>query len=386
MPVGRFLGLMLSAIARDNLVDSSCIVIVTHRRTGRILKYIKEVRPVYNILEPIGDLETSEDLAFNEQLGQRIWLSNFSFQGMVLHTMNEGCSSYIFQTAKPKAMLRMVADLFRRSITRMSRKFIFIPPTHIFTGWPHTHNEYSNENEIFSMKEASFIPGIVIIRPALVKYTELYSSKCSEKQYQESYFIRAKGQLQASHLQDTILLFPGEECVSNIKNNTLLSAMKNEAVKDHRLNLGMKVNNDVHGDEFTSTCKPRCPQTQAGLVIEAITHMFSYPDPSGTRVLTRWSVTSGVQHVGNLFPDKLVDLGGRPLTVTTLDYLPYTIMDFMNQKDVDDGTEFFLVRQLARRLNFTWKKELDSEHLWGEIQEDGTGEYPAAFYISNAYI
>ncbi|XP_063233562.1 uncharacterized protein LOC134537227 [Bacillus rossius redtenbacheri] len=120
--------------------------------------------------------------------------------------------------------------------------------------------------------------------------------------------------------------------------------------------------------------EPRHHRVQEGLVVEALTHRYKHPDPSGTRVLARWPVAAQVQrHAWDMFPDKLVDLGGRPLTVAAIDYLPYSVMEFSGQQGVDDGTEFRLLRELARKLNCTWRKELDPDNLWGEVEEDGTG-------------
>nr|CAD7604481.1 unnamed protein product [Timema genevievae] len=64
---------------------------------------------------------------------------------------------------------------------------------------------------------------------------------------------------------------------------------------------------------------------------------------------------------------------GKELTVVSFTYLPYTIVDNSTNPIAYEGTEFRLINELARNINFTCRPVIDDVDMWGEIWENGSG-------------
>nr|CAD7397431.1 unnamed protein product [Timema cristinae] len=104
------------------------------------------------------------------------------------------------------------------------------------------------------------------------------------------------------------------------------------------------------------------------------THRFVGPAPSQELLLDIW-LTEGNRFLysNNLFPDKTSNVMGKELTVTSFTYLPYAIIDSSTRPIAYEGTEFRLINELSRKINFTWRAVVDEDNMWGEIWENGSG-------------
>uniref|UniRef100_A0A182S8H6 Ionotropic glutamate receptor L-glutamate and glycine-binding domain-containing protein n=1 Tax=Anopheles maculatus TaxID=74869 RepID=A0A182S8H6_9DIPT len=73
--------------------------------------------------------------------------------------------------------------------------------------------------------------------------------------------------------------------------------------------------------------------------------------------------------VGGLFPDKLENLHGCPLTIATVEIKPFSMVRMQNNRTVHYGIEVYIVETLAARLNFTIRYvEPKDNSKWGILQ------------------
>ncbi|XP_023710270.2 uncharacterized protein LOC111866019 [Cryptotermes secundus] len=111
-------------------------------------------------------------------------------------------------------------------------------------------------------------------------------------------------------------------------------------------------------------------------VIELVTLKFVGKNPSSGTVLDVWIADE--QNVGflacaDLFPDKMRNLEGREIRVTTINYLPYVVLIHDNETPVYDGVEFLVFMEFANKINASWKLVLDEDNFWGTAWPNGSG-------------
>jgi hypothetical protein len=125
-------------------------------------------------------------------------------------------------------------------------------------------------------------------------------------------------------------------------------------------------------------CKASCLNTinDNMNVIEIVTHKFVGKNPSSEAVLDIW-VNDG-QHAGflkctDLFPDKIRNLEGRVVKVTTLNYVPFVVLIHDEERSLYGGSELLTFMEFAKKLNFTWELVQDEDNLWGAAWSNGSG-------------
>jgi hypothetical protein len=77
--------------------------------------------------------------------------------------------------------------------------------------------------------------------------------------------------------------------------------------------------------------------------------------------------------MSDLYPDKVLNLMGKRLTMATFNYRPYSIVDLNASPPVFDGTETRIALEFCKKLNATFHVSIDTENEWGEIYENYTG-------------
>lgn len=111
-------------------------------------------------------------------------------------------------------------------------------------------------------------------------------------------------------------------------------------------------------------------------VIELVTLKFVGKNPSSETVLDVWIADEqdvGFLACADLFPDKMRNLEGREIRITTINYLPYVVLIHDNEIPVYDGVEFLVFMEFANKINASWKLVLDEDNFWGTAWPNGSG-------------
>ena len=110
--------------------------------------------------------------------------------------------------------------------------------------------------------------------------------------------------------------------------------------------------------------KPMISRSNFHLELITNTYRERYPNVI-LKTLCTWNGTNVFPSVCKAFPDKISNMQGRFLAISTFSwYFPYISMKYK------DGTENKLIMELSRRLNFTYRFNLNN--VWGTFEENGT--------------
>nr|XP_022904779.1 uncharacterized protein LOC111416897 [Onthophagus taurus] len=104
-------------------------------------------------------------------------------------------------------------------------------------------------------------------------------------------------------------------------------------------------------------------------IFNLYTHKYAaYHDYNQVYLLDKWfSKNSSFLFGNNLYPDKLSNQGGRILSIGTITYKPYSVIDYL------DGTELSAVLEAACKYNMTITVT-DFDGDWGDAFENFTGD------------
>jgi hypothetical protein len=111
-------------------------------------------------------------------------------------------------------------------------------------------------------------------------------------------------------------------------------------------------------------------------IIELVTLKFVGKNPSSEIVLDVWIADDrdvGFLACADLFPDKMRNLEGREIRVTTINYLPFVVLIHDEETPVYDGVEFLMFMEFANKINAAWKLVLDEDNFWGTAWPNGSG-------------
>ncbi|KAK9506610.1 hypothetical protein O3M35_008509 [Rhynocoris fuscipes] len=92
---------------------------------------------------------------------------------------------------------------------------------------------------------------------------------------------------------------------------------------------------------------------------------FSLPAGTPEReniFLDKWTITNGFLYNNQLYYDKILNLNGREIRISTFYYPTYTVVE----NDTLEGTEGRMVMEFCRIHNCTYKV-IDDGHTWGSI-------------------
>ena len=109
--------------------------------------------------------------------------------------------------------------------------------------------------------------------------------------------------------------------------------------------------------------------------IELFTHRFVglISEASEPVYLDTWTPEKRFIHNADLYPDKISNLMGKELMLSSISYPPITVVQITNETTIYDGLEYHLIREWVKKINFTWKVLYEQDEWWGEIYENGSG-------------
>ncbi|XP_021918219.1 glutamate receptor ionotropic, kainate 4-like [Zootermopsis nevadensis] len=114
-------------------------------------------------------------------------------------------------------------------------------------------------------------------------------------------------------------------------------------------------------------------KAEGNLTLELITHRFVGQNPSERVSLDMWMPTMDFLYKANLYPDKISNLMGKHITMTTMHYPPLTVIDENADPPIYDGLELRFIYEWARAVNFTWSIVYDGG-WWGDVWPNGSGD------------
>ena len=230
-----------------------------------------------------------------------------NFELLLRSTIDRNCFSYVIQVSNYKSIIYSIVRTTKFSKQRGEFRILFVPVLH--TTWSGDISvEQQSMDDVFTLKQLSNIPNIVVIK--------LTPPSCPQK-------------------------------------SRLIYKMDNEFENFQPGN----ITNEIF----------RCSET----LIEFVTHKFVGKNGTEEILLDVWSnnLTDRLW-LDNLYKDKLIDMEGKELTIATVDYVPYVVIEEGKEAE---GLEMRVITQLSKELNFTMLVINDVEFLWGKIYENGSG-------------
>jgi hypothetical protein len=375
--VNNILGPMVHNIANRYFIHSRCICIITEGN-GNILKYIPKSVPIFHI--QIGGTGTTIQEIEDSYLLDSSKLTNETqtFERLLTEAMDAGCESYIAQVKNIASVVHSFGRTSRRAAIRSCKKVLYLPAT--------LEGETLPLKDIFSLNEMNHMPDTIIIRFVNVKNLsnfvqyryENMNYKC--KRYESNVVMNLKIDVTATFLEDCHVKSKRQMSFKDIDNGEILREReenKCDASEQDRC---------TEGQDGTSEMKSRLINFRkaSGLnkandnvnVIELVTLKFVGKNPSAENVLDVWIADDqavGFLACANLFPDKMRNLEGREIRVTTIHYLPYVVLIHDEKTRAYDGVEWLLFVEFANKVNATWKLVLDEDNLWGTAWPNGSG-------------
>ncbi|KAJ9599191.1 hypothetical protein L9F63_010322, partial [Diploptera punctata] len=123
-----------------------------------------------------------------------------------------------------------------------------------------------------------------------------------------------------------------------------------------------------------NTTKSHCLLQKGEYIhIELITHKYVGPRPSEFITLDIWTPQDGFKKHANLYPDKLSNLMGKEIIVTSFSYPPVSVVIPNGNSSIYDGLEFHIVKEWAKENNFSWSVIYRPEEGWSVIWDNGSG-------------
>ncbi|PSN41204.1 Ionotropic receptor 41a4 [Blattella germanica] len=108
--------------------------------------------------------------------------------------------------------------------------------------------------------------------------------------------------------------------------------------------------------------------------IELKTHKYIGHDNAAEIKLDKWSPYIGFQSGVSLYPNKIKNLQGKQLNITTIvEYPPYVVTDLTASPSLYEGIEFRIAKDYETFINCTFEVVIEIEGEWGELWPNGTG-------------
>jgi hypothetical protein len=404
--ISNLLGPMVHNIACRYFINSHCICVVTEEN-GIILKYIPKSASVFHIQiggigSAIKEIEDSDTLD-----STKLTNDTQKFERLLTEAMNRGCEPYIVQVRNIRSVTHSFARTTRRAVTRYRKKFVYLPIT--------LEDEILQLQNILSMKEMNYMPDLIIARFANSENTKSHLIQCGhddnnskDRSYKSKVIMNLKADTSMTSPRDRQENEKRQEFFKSIGNGVLIQEDKgnnftaseesccteesncdtsagSRCMEESNCAISaggrfMEASDDINMVKNTSV--NLCKASSLNKIndnmnaIEIVTHKFVGQNPSSEVVLDVW-VTDG-QHAGfltcsDLFPDKIRNLEGRVVKVTTLNYVPFVVLIHGEETPVYGGSEFLMFIEFAKKLNFTWKLVLDEENFWGAVWSNGSG-------------
>jgi hypothetical protein len=375
--VTNLLGPMVHNIANRYFTNSRCICVITEEN-GNILKYIPKSVLIFHIL--IGGIgSTIQEIEDSDLLdSSKLTNETQAFERLLTKAMDAGCGSYIVQVRNISSVIHSFARTSRRAVIRSCKNFVYLPTT--------LDGELFPLKNIFSMKEMDHMPDTIITRFVNVKTLsnfvqykyENMNSKC--KRHKSNVIMNSNTDITMTLLEDRHVKNKHQMFPKNVDNGAM--------VREHEGNTSDESEGGrcIEGPDGTIKIKNRSINLpkEKGLnkgtdninVIEIATLQFVGKNPSSEIVLDTWIADDqdvGFLACADLFPNKIRNLEGRELRVTTLNYLPFVVLIHDEEAPVYDGVEFLVFMEYANKINATWRLVLDEDNFWGTAWPNGSG-------------
>ena len=107
--------------------------------------------------------------------------------------------------------------------------------------------------------------------------------------------------------------------------------------------------------------------------MELLTHRYVGPNPSECVSLDIWTPQQGFTKHSNLYPDKLSNLMGKEIKMTSFSYPPVSVVIPDDTSPIYDGLEFHIIKEWSAENNFTWSVVYRPEEGWSIIWDNGSG-------------
>jgi len=375
--ISNLLGPMVRNIANRYFINSQCVCVIT-QENGDILKYIPNTISVFHIQiggtgSTIQEIENSDTLDSTKLKNE-----TQKFERLLIQAMNAGCDAYIVQVRNVQGAVHSFARTTRRAITRKCKKFIYLPLT--------AEGENIQLRNVFSMKEMNYMPDVITARflnarklPNFFRH-KYESMNCKDKHYKSKEIMNSSIDIarklpQAYHDNNE-----KQACFNNIDNK--ITARGQKATKfatfdgdscmeapDDIIKMSNASINLLHASGLTQA-------SDSTNVIKLVTLKFVGKNPSSEVLLDVWVTdihNPGFLTCADLFPDKMGNLEGKEVKVTTFNYLPFVVLTHDEKTPVYGGIEFLTFMEFATKLNFTWKLVLDEDNFWGAAWPNGSG-------------
>jgi hypothetical protein len=239
---------------------------------------------------------------------------------------------------------------------------------------------------IFSMEEMNHMPDIIITRIVNVKNLSTFvqygyenvNYKC--KRHKSNVMMNSSDGVTATFPEYRHVKNMRQKLSKNIDDGMLVRELEGnrcDATEGGRC-VGM-TDGTIKTENRSINIRTACGLNKATEninVIELVTLEFVGKSPSSVIVLDVWiadDLVVGFLACADLFPDKISNLQGREIRVTTFNYMPYVVLIHDEETPVYDGIEFLLFMEFANKINATWKLVLDEDNFWGSAWPNGSG-------------
>ncbi|PSN57730.1 Ionotropic receptor 41a14 [Blattella germanica] len=112
---------------------------------------------------------------------------------------------------------------------------------------------------------------------------------------------------------------------------------------------------------------------ETNITIELITHQYVGPISSQRLSLDTWTLHKGFNYNNDIYPDKLSNLMGKRLVMTSFSYPPVSVVIPDEKSPIYDGLEFRIINEWSIYNNFTWSVHFRPEEGWSIIWDNGSG-------------
>jgi hypothetical protein len=366
---------MVHNIAKRYFIHSKCICIITEEN-GNILKYIPKSVLIFHI--KIGGMGSTIQEIQDSDLLDSSQLTNETqkFERLLTEAMDAGCDSYIVQVRNVASVIHSYARSSRRAVIRSCKKFLCLPAT--------LESEILPLGNIFSMEEMNYMPDIIVTR---IVNVESLSNFVEYRRENMNYKCKSQNSnVMTDSNTDFTATIPEYPHVKNIRQKLSKIIDNGMTVRGHEGNRCDAAEGDRCVEIDTTETGNRSinlrianglnKATENTNVIELLTLEFVGKSPSSVILLDVWIATDlgvGFLACADLFPDKLSNVQGREVRLTTFNYMPYIVLIHDEQTPVYDGVEFLIFMEFANKINATWKLVLDEDNFWGTAWPNGSG-------------
>jgi hypothetical protein len=407
------LGKMTGEIANTYFRNHHCITVVTELPNSNPTEIFDNIPinivPTLHIHFSRDADRTSEANAMSGSTKQ----PQLSFEELLLLTLNQRCTGHIIQVSDLEFMVDCFNRLTRISSQSINRQYVYLP---IISGVSISSLEKWDEGirNIFPLRSLDFMPDLVVARyEAHRKITQdAFKNKHHADKFQMTHrkdkFLSThnstnsnlganlftttnnyrnnnvpEGKAVQSDELTLLQLEVNDNCTTN-SSHALLQDTGGEyelIFSGRESNATVSRNNTLYTarsliNEYSYTNKPAREEVDVtgDFSFQLITHKYrGTTDASEPKLLDTWVSNKGFLQGANLFPDKLHNLMGKPFYTTTLPYPPFVVLDIVSEPPVQEGFEFRIVKEFARKHQMTIVGVYDLDNWWGEIWENGSG-------------